>query len=102
MMDVSLAQNPTLCDLCGQTRLHEVALQFVEPGVINKSEWIGGFTQEKSNKWGVALYKAHVQLQKPCLQITFDCESGCICRDCLVKLPDLFDGDKKSCSTFGG
>jgi len=75
-----------MCDFCGHPKVHETALEFVEPGVMDEN---GGwtdkvYTKEKGDKWSMALHKAYDKLQKRCLCFyTYTDDDGRICRDCL-------------------
>jgi hypothetical protein len=94
--------NPTwedaMCDICAWPRLHALALELVEPGVMDKSGlWVDGFTKEKSEKWGVALAEASARLKSRCLKLwTVDGNGdfGHICRGCLQSWLDTPDKDK--------
>jgi len=76
-----------ICDFCGQRRIHDVAEEIVEPGVMEDGKWTGHkWTKEKSEKWKLALKKAYEQLTKPCLVInTTEWDQGTVCRDCLER-----------------
>jgi len=76
-----------ICDFCGQPKIYSLAEELCEPGVMENGCWTEGkHTPEKSDKWKVALKKAHDQLKKHCLVFdTVDCDGGTVCRDCLEK-----------------
>ncbi len=91
MMDAGLSKVSGLCEMCGWPRLHEVALGLVGPGVMGENgSWVGSHTREKSEKWGEALRAATLQLQKSCVLIRFDCESGLVCRGCVENILGMF------------
>lgn len=77
------------CYLCAQPRISEVAESLCEPDVMENGSWTDDlFTKEKSAKWGEALVKAEEQLKSLVVEITFDCENGYLCVNCLRKILD--------------
>jgi allantoicase len=74
-----------MCDICGRGRFHDLALEIVEPGVMDKNgHWIDGYSKEKSQKWGAALTEATKQLTVRCLRIdTTDGDSNLVCKNCI-------------------